>query len=337
MSPTDVRAGLVIGAGYFGRNWMQTIAARKDCRLAGVVADDTGTLAGALEAHGGGVHGYADLAAALAAERPGFAVVAVPESAHREIVCRLLEAGVPTICEKPLAMTRAEAQDIVAAHRRRPGVPLMIDQNFRWRPSVQGLHAAVRAGMIGEPGEIAIVHRQGIRRTTTGGWREQMPQPYLYDMAVHFFDLVRYLTGRDVEEVYARTHRPAWSWFEGAPALAAVLSLAGGVQATIGGTFVGRGFETAQEGLITIVGPEGTLRYGEDRRLRLHRDGEARELPLPEMPAVDCAFTLAHFLECLATGARPQTDLDDNLKTFQVVLAALDSDGRGQRVRVEDI
>lgn len=337
MTQAAVRTGLVIGAGYFGRNWMQTIAARDDCRLAAVVADDARTLAGALDAHGAGARGYADLASALAAERPGFAVVAVPESAHRDVVCRLLEAGVPTICEKPLAMTRAEARDIVAAHRRRPEVPLMVDQNFRWRPSVQALREAVGAGAIGEPGEIAIVHRQGIRRTTTGGWRERMPQPYLYDMAVHFFDLVRCLTGREVEEVYARTYRPAWSWFQGAPAIAAVLTLAGGAQATIGGTFVGRGFETAQEGLITIVGSEGTLRYGEDRRVHLYRDGETRELPLPAMPAADCAFTLAHFLECLATGARPETDLDDNLKTFQIVLAALDSTERGQRVRVEEV
>lgn len=331
------QAGLVIGAGYFGRNWMRTISARSDCRLAGVVADDAGTLSAALQTHGDGIRGYSELELALAVERPGFAVVAVPESAHRDVVCRLLDAGVPTICEKPLAMTRAEARDIVAAHRRQPAVPLMVDQNFRWRPSVQALHAALRAGAIGEPGEIAIVHRQGIRRTTTGGWRETMPHPYLYDMAVHFFDLVRYLAGRNVEEVYARTSRPAWSWFDGAPAIAAVLTMAGGAQATIGGTFVGRGFETAQEGIITIVGPEGTLRYGEDRRIRLYRDGETRELTMPEMPAVDCAFTLDHFLGCLATGRRLETDLDDNLKTFEVLLAALESDAAGRRVRVEAV
>lgn len=335
MTQATVQQGVVIGAGYFGRNWMRTIAARDDCRLAAVVANDAATLSAALEAHRDGVHGYADLDVALAAERPGFAVVAVPESAHRDVVCRLLDAGVPTICEKPLAMTRVEARDIVAAHRRHPDVPVMIDQNFRWRPSVQALHAAVQAGTIGEPGEIAIVHRQGIRRTTTGGWRETMPHPYLYDMAVHFFDLVRYLAGRDVEEVYARTYRPAWSWFGGAPAIAAVLTLTGGAQATISGTFVGRGFETAQEGLITIVGPDGTLRYGEDARVRLHRDGETREIAMPEMPAVDCAFTLDHFLECLTTGRRPETDLEDNLKTFQVLLAALESDDSARRVRVE--
>jgi predicted dehydrogenase len=114
-----------------------------------------------------------------------------------------------------------------------------------------------------------------------------------------------------------------------------VLSLTGGAQATVSGTFVARGFETAQEGLITIVGSDGTLRYGEDRRVRLHRDGETKEIAIPEMTAVDCAFTLDHFLECMATGRGPETDLEDNLKTFQVVLAALESDESGRRVRVE--
>lgn len=333
----DAMRGIVVGAGYFGRNWMRLIGGRKDCRLAGLVAADPESLQGALAEHVGSsrVVGYGDLDEALARERPDFAVVAVPESAHRVVVCRLLAAGVHTLCEKPLAMTREDAQAIGAAHRAHPAVRLMIDQNFRWRPSVQTLHAQVRAGAVGDLGELSIVHRQNITRGTVGGWRETMAQPYLFDMAVHFFDLVRYLSGLEAERMYARTYRPAWSMFKGAPAIWAEASLTGGVHAEVTGTFSARGFETVQEGMITLTGSGGTLRYGEDRRVRLYRDGKSDEIPMLPMAETDCVYTLSHFLECLRNGARPVTDLDDNLRTFSMVLAALESDGSAQRVAVE--
>lgn len=331
--------GVVVGAGYFGRHWMGILGQRKDCRLAGVVAADRESLEGALAGWRGervpGAHLRLDVA--LETERPDFAIVAVPELAHREVVCRLIEAGVHTLCEKPLAMTRKDADAMMAAHRSHPGVTVMIDQNFRWRPSVQTLREQIGKGVIGDVGEVAIVHRQKITRGTVGAWRETMAQPYLFDMAVHLFDLVRYLTGREAESVYARMYRPGWSWYEGAPALCAEIALTGGVHGQVSGTFLAIGFETAQEGMITLAGSSGTLLYGEDRKLTLFRDGAREEIPLVPMKDVDCAYTLAHFLECVRSGSRPETDLTDNLKTFSMVLAALESDAKGERVPVPRI
>lgn len=327
---------VVVGAGYFGRNWMRVIGERGDCRLVGLVATDQGSLRDALAQWKGAepVAGYAELDRALERERPDFAVVAVPEMAHREVVGRLIQAGVHVLCEKPLAMAREEAEAIVAAHRARPGVTVMIDQNFRWRPSVQTLRSQVRQGVIGQLGEAVIVHRQKITRGTVGAWRETMAQPYLYDMAVHLFDLARYLTGQEAERMYTRTYRPAWSWFKGPPALWAEISLSGGVEAQVSGTFLAIGLETAQEGMITLAGSAGTLLYGEDRKLWLFREGTRQEVPLLPMTEVDCAGSLAHFLGCLRGGTRPETDLTDNLKTFAMVLAALESDTTGRRVAV---
>ena len=329
--------GLIVGAGYFGRNWMRIIGGRRDCRLAAMVAADSASLEAALAERAGGasVPGYGSLEEALDREHPDFAVVAVPESVQRGVVCRLLEAGVTTLCEKPLAMTREDSHAIAVAHRARPDVALMIDQNFRWRPSVQTLRAQVQAGAVGRLGEVSIVHRQNIARGTVGGWRESMAQPYLFDMAVHFFDLVRYLSGLEAEQMYARTYRPAWSMFKGAPAIWAEVGLTGGVHAEVSGTFSAVGFETVQEGIITLTGADGTLRYGEDRMVRLHRAGQSEEIPMAAMAETDCACTLTHFLGSLRTGTRPETDLTDNLKTFSMVLAALESDACGERVAVE--
>ncbi len=328
---------LVIGAGYFGRQWLGVLRQRRDCRPLAMVAVDAESLRGALaDAAATSLPGYASLAEALARETPDFAVVAVPEAVHRPVVCELIEHGIPLICEKPLAITREDAADIVAAQRRHPAVAVMIDQQFRWRPSIQTLRDLLGKGAIGRLGEVSIVHRQNITRGTVGGWRETMPQPYLFDMAVHFFDLVRYLSGEEAESVSARAYRPAWSSFTGAPALTATLELTGGVHAQVSGTFVGRGFDTAQEGAITLTGADGTLRYTEDRKLLRYRIGSAsgEEVPLVEMTETDCAYTLTHFLGCLRDRTRPQTDLADNVRTFEIVLAALESDAMGCRVRV---
>lgn len=312
---------IVIGAGYFGRHWMNVIDARGDCVLAGNVAADAETLAAAKAQWKGkaALATFSSLDEALSQCRPDLAVVAVPEFAHREVVCTLLQNGVHCICEKPIALTWEDAVAIAAA--RPQGTVVAINQQFRWRPTVQTLLAQLQQGVIGKLGEIEIIHRQDIRRTTTGGWRETMKHPYLFDMAVHFFDLIRYLGGREAVSVSATAYRPEWSLFRGYPALTADITMDDGVHARFMGTFVARGWQTIQEGTIALVGSEGTLRLDESGAVKLYRQGGVQDIPLLPSMGDDCGKTLADVLAAIRSGGRPPTDLSDNMKTFAIVVA----------------
>lgn len=48
-----------------------------------------------------------------------------------------------------------------------------------------------------------------------GGFRDKMPSPLILDMAIHHFDLARYMSGADPVAVYAKEFNPAGSWYKG--------------------------------------------------------------------------------------------------------------------------
>jgi predicted dehydrogenase len=232
-------------------------------------------------------------------------------------------------------MTMAEAADIVQAARRSPTSVVMVDQNYRWRPQTRTLRQAVRGGRIGKLGSVSYEYRQPITRTTTDAWREQMPHPFLHDMAPHHFDLLRACTGLECRQVMAAGVRPAWTWYQGLPGVDALLSFDEGVSASYTGTMVARGLATPQDGILTVVGEGGTLRLEADSRVRWYGErGEAETVPPVAMPFVDLAATLREFLAAIREGRKPETHLEDNVHTLAMVEAAIRSVETGQPVAV---
>jgi len=144
----------------------------------------------------------------------------------------------------------------------------MVDQNYRWRPQTRTLRDAVRGGRIGRIGSVRYEYCQPITRTTTDAWREQMPHPFLHDMAPHHFDLLRACTGLECQHVMAVGVRPPWSWYKGVPGVDALLAFEQDVSACYAGTMVARGLATPQDGIITVVGEGGTLRLEADSQVR---------------------------------------------------------------------
>ena len=60
-------------------------------------------------------------------------------------------------------------------------------------------------------------------------------------MSIHHFDLLRFLSGGDAVELYARQHTPFWNKFPGSPGLDAVIMMDNDVQVSYSGTWAGRG------------------------------------------------------------------------------------------------
>jgi myo-inositol 2-dehydrogenase/D-chiro-inositol 1-dehydrogenase len=134
----------------------------------------------------------------LAAGVDGVLVAAATDT-HPELVLAAVEAGLPVFCEKPLA--RAVTDAVAVARRvRESGVPVQVGYPRRFDPAFLAARAAV------ENGELGGLHT--VRSTTL----DPAPPPAAYlagsggifrDCAVHDFDAVRWVTGREVVEVYA--------------------------------------------------------------------------------------------------------------------------------------
>ncbi|ARP73335.1 dehydrogenase [Streptomyces pluripotens] len=126
-------------------------------------------------------------------------VVAAATDAHPALLLAGVSAGVPVFCEKPVARTMAEGVEVLRAVRE-SGVPIQIGYNRRFDAGFAAARAAVRSGELGK------LHT--VRSTTL----DPAPPPAAYiaasggifrDCSVHDFDVIRWVTGREVAEVYA--------------------------------------------------------------------------------------------------------------------------------------
>lgn len=126
-------------------------------------------------------------------------VIAAATDAHPQLILDAVQAGLPVFCEKPVARTVEESAE-VAREVAGSGVEVHIGYNRRFDPG----YAAARAAVVS--GELGDLHT--VRSTTL----DPAPPPPEYvavsggifrDCAVHDFDTVRWVTGREVVEVYA--------------------------------------------------------------------------------------------------------------------------------------
>jgi myo-inositol 2-dehydrogenase/D-chiro-inositol 1-dehydrogenase len=124
-------------------------------------------------------------------------VIAAATDAHPQLILAAVEAGLPVFCEKPVAGGAAEAAEVL---RHCAGATVQIGYNRRFDPGFVAARAAVASG------ELGWLHT--IRSTTL----DPAPPPLNYlpgsrgifrDCSVHDFDIIRFVTGREVVEAYA--------------------------------------------------------------------------------------------------------------------------------------
>jgi len=170
-----------------------------------------------------------------------------------------------------------------------------------------------------------------------GGWREKMSDPFLLDFAIHHFDMMRYALADEVVRVMAQSFRPSWSWLEGNPAAAAIVTMRNGAVVDYGGTMVSLGLETTQEGLVTVIGEKGTLHLDGKSQLNLLGQGDLRILPQEPIPGGELGYSLNEFLGAVREKRRPKTCVVEHIKSLAVMLAAAESSRRGGAVEIAEL
>lgn len=203
-----------------------------------------------------------DPAAVLAADLDGV-VIATSTDSHPQLILAAVRAGLPVFCEKPVAPGVAEAADVLA---HCAGALVQIGYNRRFDPAIQAARAAVLRG------ELGTLHT--VRSTTLDP--APPPEDYLRgsggifrDCAVHDFDTIRFVTGREVVEVYATgSTRGADVFAETGDASTAssILTLDDGTLAVVSNTrYNGRGHDVRLE----LHGSRDSIAAGLQDRLPL--------------------------------------------------------------------
>lgn len=256
-----MRIGL-IGLGRIGAFHADTLAALDSVEDL-VVTDPVAAAVDAVTGRIPRARAVADPAALLDSGLDGV-VIAAATHVHADLIGAAVAKGVPTLCEKPVAGTIAESLSVQAAVAG-SDVPVQIGYPRRFDPAFVAARDAVRAGELGR--------LTTVRSTTL----DPAPPPAAYlavsggifrDCAVHDFDAVRWVTGREVVEVYA-----LGSVDPDAPA---------GLYADHGDHSTASALLTLDDGTIGVVSNTRTNGRGYDVRLEVHGVTDALAAGLDE-------------------------------------------------------
>jgi myo-inositol 2-dehydrogenase/D-chiro-inositol 1-dehydrogenase len=255
-----LRAGL-IGTGRIGVLHAETLEANPDIDEL-VVADADAPRARTVSERVGAQFAEVD---ELFGGRVDALVIAAATPAHAGLVRRGADAGIPMFCEKPLAGGVQETRELLE-HVRAAGVSLQVGFQRRFDAGYLAARDAVRSG------------RLGVLRTVRATTSDPAPPHASYipesggifrDCHVHDFDIVRFVTGREFDSVWATGANKGESFFAEAGDVdtsAAVLTLDDGTLVTVNGTrYNGAGYDVRLE----AAGSEGMVAVGLDERAPL--------------------------------------------------------------------
>ncbi|MEV0029791.1 Gfo/Idh/MocA family oxidoreductase [Nocardia sp. NPDC050793] len=199
----------IVGYGLAGAVFhAPLIAAEPRMRVAAVVTGSAERAEQARRAHDG-VRVFPDADALFDDLRGiGLVVVATPNRTHAPLAARALDAGIPTVVDKPFAVTVAEAEELVA-RAARAGVAMSVFQNRRWDGDFRTVRALVEDGRLGAVRRFESRFERW-RPVSKGGWREVGSAAegagLLFDLGSHLVDQALTLFG-PVRSVYGELDR----------------------------------------------------------------------------------------------------------------------------------
>lgn len=333
---------VLVGCGGISRAWLEAVRTIPGLTMAGFV-DINPDAARTRAAEYGWTEAVigAELEPVLAQTQPDIVFdCAVPE-AHLPVTLAALAHGCHVLGEKPLAASMAEARQMVVAAES-SGRLFAVMQNRRYDANIRRLAAFLRSGAIGQ---VTTVNADFYIGAHFGGFRDSMAHVLLLDMAIHTFDAARLIAGADPLAVYCHEWNPAGSWYAQDASAVAIFEMSEGVVFTYRGSWCAEGLHTTWESDWRIVGAEGSVRWdgadGFQAEVVVERGGffstvRSVELPPPPDDARNGghAGAIREFVDCVRTGATPETIAADNIKSLAMVFGAIESAESKTRVEL---
>ncbi|MGU3437698.1 Gfo/Idh/MocA family oxidoreductase [Actinomycetes bacterium M1A6_2h] len=190
MPSTDPVRIALIGAGRIGANHGELVARHVVGATLVAVSDPIGDAAARLAAELGAPTATTDVADVLDSDEVDAVVIAAPARSHTELVIAAAQAGKHVFCEKPMAVTLADADRAIAAADD-ADVVLQVGFNRRFAPGFAAARAAVDAGRVGTPQLLRSLTRDP---GPWGGDPARVPQWTIFlETLIHDFDTLCFL------------------------------------------------------------------------------------------------------------------------------------------------
>ena len=326
----------LIGSGRMGAFHAETLARRlPQARLAAVADPAPGAaqrLAGAL----GTDRAYTDVAQLW--DDPGVdaVVIAAPARSHADLVVAAAAAGRHVFCEKPMAVTLAEADRAIDAARA-AGVVLQVGFNRRFAADWAAARGLLDAGTLGTPRLLRSLTRD------PGGFdpARVLPDTIFLETLIHDFDTLRFLNpGAEAVEVSAVADalvEPAWRDRGLLDTAVVTVRFDNGAMAVAEACFeASYGYDVRGE----VLGSGGMASMGDGRRTGMAFSGPAGRLVETVRGDQELfleAYTaeLDAFVAAVRAGTPAPVTGEDARAALAIALAAAQSVRTGRPVRVE--
>ena len=207
---------------------------------------------------------YTDYRSMLS-DHPDIQLVAIATESgkHAAIALDCIDAGMNVIIEKPMAMSITDADEIIRRADEK-GVKVSACHQNRFNVAIQQLREAVEANRFGKlsHGSIHVRWNRGKGYYDQAPWRGTWEQDggTLMNQCIHGIDLLRWMMGDDVVEVYGTTRQRFHDYLEAEDVGVAVVKFANGAVGTIEGT--SNVYPKNLEETLYIFGENGTVKIG---------------------------------------------------------------------------
>ena len=275
--------------------------------------------------------------------------ICLPHNLHGEVAVAAAQAGKHILCEKPIASTLEEADQMIEAAEN-AGVILMIAENERFHPAIRKIQELIQDGAIGKPALLQMTRQCYLKRSFLEDRRWFLDAKAAAGGAmtvggVHDFEKARMLVG-EVESVYSLRAPQRFLEMEGDDTSVALVRFRNGVVGTFVLSFILKSLVTAagqEVHTLRIDGESGSLSLEDYHTIRLFSERAdwqnnqnliQHEIYVSEQDTF--LLEIEHFLECVQSGQQPITNGREERKPLEIVLAAYQSMRTGEVVRIND-
>jgi UDP-N-acetylglucosamine 3-dehydrogenase len=332
----------LIGAGAISRAHIEAYVRSQHVDAMAVADPDEKARTAVSERYGIIKKTYRDEQTLLSDESIAVVDICTPHHLHHRQAIAALQAGKHVIVEKPLALTLAQADEMIAeaAARDRRLFCALCQRMF---PAHIRAKELIEEGEIGEPflGIVNVLGDELVRMNDASNWKgdtEKAGGGALLDTGYHAIYMLQHFLGNATSVVASAQRLLVKPPNKADDTAAAVLEIGEGRMGCISVTYAATGTQWSEARF--IVGTKGSLQIldgDEEMPLAGFQDKEFIPLPVHNPPDVNryaIGQTLEHFLECIETGREADITLAEARSALATALAAYESSRTGRRVDV---
>lgn len=271
--------------------------------------------------------------------------IATESGNHAEIALHCIDHGIHTIIEKPMAMSIKDADEIISRSIEKEVKVSACHQN-RFNVAVQEMRKALEAGRFGKLSHGSI----HVRWNRNRGYYEQAPWRgtwaqdggALMNQCIHGIDLLRWMLGEEIDEVYGSTRQRFHNYLEAEDIGVAVVKFKNGTVATIEGTT--NVYPKNLEETLYLFGEKGTVKLGgqstnnidvwefEDET-EADKSNKGLEEATSNVYGNGHTSLYADMIEAIKNDRKPYVDAQAGKNALELVLAIYKSQKEGRAVK----